>query len=263
MARKFKRMLVVSDFHSGHEVGLTPPKWNPMLDDPEWPGYTMAQYRATLYGNFLAMLEPLKPIDICVANGDLIDGRGDRTGGSEVIVMDRILQGKMAAHVLREIGAPKLYITRGTDYHTGTEENWEELVAEELNAERIGDVINLDVNGLMFNFRHHVGGSQTPIGRATPLLREVLWNTLWHDRQDFPQADVIVRSHVHYNAVFGQPGQLVMTTPALQGYGTRYGERRLSGIIDFGLVHFDISEDGEYTWQVHTASFPIPSTSVA
>ena len=252
MGRKFKRMLVISDFHCGHEVGLTPPRWN-----PEYAADHMTQYRAFMWDQFSKAVKALQPIDILVANGDLIDGRSTKTGSLELIVLDRELQAKMAVDIIRFIGAPKVYITRGTDYHVGNEESWENLVANDLNAERIGDVISLDVNGLMFNLRHHVGGSQTPIGRTTPLARELVWNALWAQHKGFPQADVIVRSHVHYHSYAGFPGCLAMTTPALQGYGTRYGERRLSGLIDMGITHFDIVSKGEWSWRAQIFPFPI------
>lgn len=253
MARKFRRVLVISDFHCGHEVGLTPPKWN-----PEYAADHMTQYRAYMWKQFATAVQALKPIDVLVCNGDLVDGRSEKTGGLELIVLDRALQAKMAVEVIKFCEAKKVFVTRGTDYHVGKEESWENLVANDLGAERIGDVINLDVEGLMFNFRHHIGGSQTPIGRTTPLARELVWNALWAQHKGFPQADVIVRSHVHYHSFAGFPGCLAITTPALQGYGTRYGERRLSGLIDFGFVYFDIANREEWSWKARVFPFPIP-----
>ena len=63
-------------------------------------------------------------------------------------------------------------------------------------------------------------------------------------------ANVIIRSHVHYHEFSGNPTHIAMTTPALQGWGSKYGERQCSGIVDIGLVQFDISE-GEYSWKCH------------
>ena len=255
---KSKRVLIVSDFHCGHEVGLTPPEWN-----PSYAADHMSKYRSYMWEKFNEEVEALKPIDILVANGDLVDGRGDRQGSLELIILDRQKQAEMAAQIISGLGAKSLYMTRGTDYHVGPEESWENLVADKLNAERIGDVINLDVNGLTMNFRHHIGGSQTPIGRTTPLAREAVWNVLWSVRQGFPLADVIVRSHVHYHSFVGGPGWLALTTPGLQGYGTRYGERRLSGLIDWGIVVFDVVDKNDFTWEAITFPFPFPETSKA
>lgn len=251
-----KRVVVVSDFHCGHEVGLTPPGSNRFADHS-------SEYRTYMWDRYVETIEELKPIDVLIANGDLIDGRGERAGSTELIVVDRMAQAEMAADCIRVTNAGSVYVLRGTDYHVGYEESWENLVAERTGAARIGDIISLDVNGLMFNFRHHIGGSQTPIGRATPLTREAAWNALWNARQGFPLADVIVRSHVHYHTYAGGPGWLAMTTPGLQGYGTRYGERRMSGLIDFGLVWFDVESKERFAWRAKTFPFPIPKPSVA
>jgi len=251
--RKFKRVLVISDFHCGHELGLTPSKWNPDYADDH-----SGKYRDYMWTTFINTVRELQPIDILVANGDLIDGRGERSASLELIVLDRSHQAMMAAEVINSCDAKKKFITRGTDYHVGDAESWEDLVSERVGAERVGDIINIDINGLMFSFRHHIGGSQTPIGRSTPLTREAVWNALWSVRQGFPQADVMIRSHVHYHAFTGGPGWLAMTTPGLQGYGTRFGERRMSGLIDFGLIYFDITSRDDFEWHSICWPFPIP-----
>jgi len=258
MKKKSKRLVVISDFHCGHEVGLTPTQWNP---DPTRDA--MSEYRAYMWRTVCQEIDRLRPIDIVVANGDLIDGRSERTGGNDLIVLDRLIQCDMAAVVIRRCDAGKTYILRGTDYHVGYDESYEDLVSEKVGAERVGDVMNIDVNGLMFNFRHHIGGSQTPIGRTTPLLRESVWNALWNVRKGFPLADVIVRSHVHYCAYVGGPDWLAMTTPGLQGYGTRHGERRLSGIIDWGVTVFDVTNRRDFSWAPIVYPFPYPEPAKA
>jgi len=259
--RKAKRVLVISDTHCGHEVGLTPPAWNFECDNEH-----SSKYRNYIWDAYTKAVQEIQPIDLVVANGDLIDGRGERSGSTELITVDRRAQAKMAAECIKIAGAPRAILTRGTDYHVGHEESWEDLVADFSKTDgrevEIGDIRNVNINGLVFNFRHHIGGSQTPVGRATPLTREAAWNALWHARQGFELSDVLVRSHVHYHTYVGGPGWLAMTTPGLQGYGTRYGERRLSGIIDLGFVYFDVVGKQEYTWQSVTFPFPLPEPSV-
>lgn len=251
-----KRLVVVSDFHCGHEVGLTPPTWNTQHNN------RMYGYRANQWNAYSEILESLKPIDVLVANGDLIDGRGERTGGVELIEPDRTEQVSMAVKSILVAEAKKIFITRGTDYHVGKAESWENLIAKEVGAKRIGDVINVDVEGTVFNFRHHLGTSQTPVGRATGLLKEGIWNQLWELRGR-PGADVMVRSHVHYHTYVGDPRMLVLTTPALQGFGSRFGERRMSGIIDWGVVYFDVHGEKDYQWRAIVKPYEFPATVVA
>jgi len=256
MAKKAKRVLVLSDFHAGHEVGLTPPEWNIGM-----PGDQMVQYRAEMWSRFEEALKMVGIPDVLVVNGDMVDGRGERSGSVELLHLDRGVQVDMASEIINRAKAKSIILTRGTDYHVGIAESWEDRIAENVGAERIGDVINADINGLVMNFRHHLGNSQTPVGRAGPLAREATWNALWNVRQGFPLADVIVRSHVHHHTYTGGPGWLALTTPALQGYGTRYGERRMSGIIDWGIVVFDITSKENYTWKAITFPFPYPQTT--
>lgn len=257
------RLFVGADFHCGHEVGLTPPKWNPVTAEPNPKLDGMTDYRATMWSRFEKALEPFRPFDGAILNGDLIDGRGDRIGGTEEVFVGRDIQADMAADVIRFIGAKENWITRGTDYHVGPIENWEDQIAGKVNAQ-VGDILKVDVNGVVFNARHHIGGSQVPHGRGTALLRDWMWDRLWADAQEnYTKADVILRSHVHYCIMIQQPGILAMTTPGLQGYGTRYGERRLSGIIHFGFVVFNIANREDFSCKVKTIPFPLPLPHVA
>ena len=257
-----KRVLILSDTHCGHEVGLTPPKWNPQY--PEFPALQkMSDYRAYLWDKFKSELDEWRPFDVCIADGGMIDGRGERIGGTEEIFVDRVQQVEMAAEILETVRAKELYVARGTDYHVGPYENFEDGIGKLVDVTRTGDVLNIDIAGLMFNVRHHVGGSQVPHGRATALLRDWSWNIIWSSMQEFPKADVIIRAHVHYHLAVDQPGSLAMTTPGLQGYGTRYGERRLSGLIHFGFILFDINSKEDFAWTKRIFPFPRPPVSVS
>jgi hypothetical protein len=257
-----KRVLIVSDTHCGHDVGLTPPKWNPQY--PEFPALQkMSDYRAYLWDRFKTELDEWRPFDVCIANGDLIDGRGERIGSTEEIFVDREEQVQMATEVLETVGAKELYITRGTDYHVGPYENFEDTVGKNLNAVRVGDILNIEVAGMLFNVRHHIGGSQVPHTRATAILREWLWNIVWASTEEFPKADAVIRSHVHYHIAVQQPGSIGLITPGLQGYGTRYGERRMSGLIHFGFVLFDITSKEDYAWTSRIFPFPRPPVTVS
>ena len=141
----------------------------------------------------------------------------------------------------------KVVCTYGTAYHTGDGEDFENLVASDLNA-KIGSHEWVDVEGVMFDLKHHCASSSVPHGRHTGVARDRLWNVLWNERAMSPKADVIVRSHVHYYDFCGGVNWLGLTTPALQGLGTKYGSRRCSGTVDFGFLVFECNK-GAYTWK--------------
>ena len=63
-----------------------------------------------------------------------------------------------------------------------------------------------------------------------------------------PRADIILRGHVHYYSYCGTPDKLCMTLPALQGMGSKYGAKECEGLIDWGMVLFEVEDDGSYRW---------------
>ena len=239
--RKSKRVVIVSDLHCGHVSGLTPPghmsgdKRHHTFQDQAWKAYTK-------------MLKELQPIDILVANGDLIDGKEHKTSG-ELLTNSITAQVRLATECLKEADAKKILVTRGTWFHV-TPDDAEDILRDNDLKATVKDQIWLDVNGVCFHIRHFVHGSQLPHGRFTAVSRERLQNLLWSEIGIAHKADVIIRSHVHYHVFCGTHEYLAMTTPSLQGW-TKYGSRKMSSTVDWGMVHFDVNEKGEYSWEPH------------
>jgi len=218
-----KKVLIIGDIHAGHRAGLTPPEWqNSPKQAEQWNAYK-------------TIIESVGPVDILVVNGDSIDGKGERSGGTEIIVPDRHEQGEVAEHCIRQIKTKDILMTYGTPYHAGTEEDFEGPIANRLGAE-IRDMLEFTVEGVNFNVKHKIGGSSIPHGRATPIAREKLWNMLWEEMEVQQKAHILIRSHVHYYTFTGAVNWLGFTTPALQGFGSKFGARQCSGIVDFGMV---------------------------
>jgi hypothetical protein len=162
--------------------------------------------------------------------------------------MDRDEQAEMAEEPIKLPRAKHIVMSYGTAYHSGKTEDWENQIAKAVGAAKIGSEDTIEVNGLLINYRHHVGSSTIPHGRHTAIAKEVLWNQLWSLRGEYPRADVLIRSHVHYHRYAGAADWLAFTTPCLQGYGTKYGGRRMSGTIDLGVVWLDVYSKDKYTW---------------
>jgi len=239
----------MSDTHCGHLVGLTHPDYQPHFKRGSLKQKT--EYARGVYWDWFAEeVEKLRPIDFLIFNGDAIDGKGERSGGTEQLEPDRRVQVKMAAEVLKFVNVPSVVMSYGTPYHTGVEEDWEALVAEEFHAD-ISSHDSRSVNGLIIDYKHHIGGSQSPMSRASALSRENVWNILWAEHGEFPRAHVLIRSHVHYHSYAGGYNWFAMTLPALQGYGSKFGARKMSGTVDFGFVSIDIEDQKEYSWQSH------------
>ena len=245
-----KRVLAIADLHSGHNLGLTPPKYDFEEDTAHYA------VRSEIWGWYDALVKRLRP-DIVIVDGDCIDGRGEKSGGTELLFTDRLKQCKVATKALKAIPRnPKFFMAYGTGYHTGDYEDFENIIADNIEAEKIGAEDTISVNGLNINYRHHIGRSGIPHGRHTAVAKEKLWNNIWSERGEYPKADIILRAHVHYHNFCGGPGWLAMTLPALQGYGSKYGARKVTGTVDVGMVHFDIWSREKWEWKAHILRFP-------
>ncbi len=216
---------MLGDLHCGHKLGLTPPdwwsKWTPNEVKQAWDEYK----NAALQG----------PFDFVVVNGDAIDGKGTRSGGTEHITVDRFEQGDMAVAAIRAVvpeGVP-IYMTYGTPYHVGMEEDMENIVAQELGA-HIENRLEMKVEQVLFDIRHFISSSSVPYGRGTALLKELVWNVLNADACMANRADVVVRSHVHYSLRVQDGKQQAITLPALQLKGSKFGAKKCSGKVHFG-----------------------------
>ena len=249
-----KRVLVMSDLHCGHLVGLTPPQWHIREGSPDnltkRQKYSVIQEE--MWELYCKNLRRFKPFDLVVVNGDAIDGKGDRSGGTEQITTDREEQCDMAKVCIRRAlsKGTKLVMTYGTPYHTGVDEDHEGTIARDFGA-KIGSHEWVEAGGVVFDFKHKVGGSQIPHGRSTAINRDALWSNLWAKTGNTPESDVLIRSHVHYHTRTFDPSFKPyhrMTTPALQGMGSKYGARQCSGLVHMGFLvfgcdrgHYDLS----------------------
>lgn len=245
---RFKRIVACGDMHCGHRTGLTPRKWEKVSEQDQ----KYQDIRRECRDFYVPFIEKLKPIHVFIHNGDGVEGKGIRSGGTELIWTDRTAQKSMFVENLKAADANHYVLTYGTPAHVGTDEDWESEAVDVMQAGGYDIDISgqqwITVNGTTFDIKHKVGASTIPHGRSTPQKREQLWNLIWADIGEQPRADIILRSHVHYFDYSGTPTYLAMTLPALQGQGTKYGSRQCSGVVDFGIVWFDCYEDGTYTW---------------
>lgn len=239
------RLMVLADTHCGHLFGLTPPTWQLGSNVFDTPRDKAGKVQKAMWEWFSARVEALRPIDSLICNGDMIDGKGPRSGSTELITSARDDQCSMATEIIEYIHASKVHMIYGTPYHVGTEEDWEAIVAEQVDAD-IGSHEWYEEQGIIIDCKHKVGSSIIPHGRHTAPAREGLWNSLWAERALQPRARILIRSHVHYHTYCGDRTRLIMTTPCLQAH-TKFGSRMCTGTIDLGFVIIDIV-DGVFNW---------------
>lgn len=241
-----KRILILADLHCGHRAGLTPSEWHYQSDNPDKAKWVKQQKEC--WDWYVGDMEMLKPIDILFFLGDAIDGDGKKNNGIELIEPDRNEQVKMAVQCLQVPQAPKIVMVRGTGYHTGQSEDYEDLIARELSAKaivKIGDHEWPIVNGITFDLKHKTSKTILPYTQGTSLCKDKLLNLLWHERDGQPNAQVLLRGHIHTYHESGDEDYKAISCPALQGWGSRYGARECSGIVKFGYIWCDVHEGVE------------------
>jgi len=249
---KRPRILFPADPHCGSNVGLTPPAYqykyysNPTTEEHKKRNkWAILQKEAWEW--YINTLNALKPIDKAFVMGDLNDGDGSRSGGTELITTDRKVQICMAIECLEPIEAGGWVFVYGTPYHTGTKEDWETDVAHYFKS-KIGSHEWEKVNGCVFDLKHHQSATRNP---ATSLYNEIIDNREWAILGEQPKADVLVRAHTHRFAELELEDCTAFSTPALQTYGTKFGSRRCSRKVQFGLVAVDVWPDGVIQKHVH------------
>lgn len=247
-----KRVLLTGDFHCGHFAGLTPHGYQVNENHPTLAIF--AQFQRETWTWFENTINRLKPFHAAIYNGDLIDGRGDRSGSTELITSDRHEQADMAKHIIRMVHAKKNYITYGTPYHTGNSEDFETGIANSFGA-AIGGELNISVDGVILNIKHKTGGSQALGGVATAPLKATYWSELWAEKEKRPKADYVIRSHTHHYVNVEMSDRHVIVLPALQGAMTKFGERQMDKIVDYGFGYLDIFQDGSHQF---TPVFYVP-----
>lgn len=253
MAKTTKRIILMGDTHCGHVAGLTPPdfQWRMGREDGDERSERIAQAQNAAWSWYTRRARAIGPVYAVFGNGDFIDGQGKKSGGTENVTNDLNKQCNMALQALRVWKTDRYVLTRGTAYHTGTEHDYEDSIAERLDA-TIHDHCWPEVNGLVFDLKHHLGSSATPHGRHTAIAKDRLWNVLWNQDDAQPKARFIVRSHVHYHihagGVDANGPWVALTLPALQLANTKFGSRRCSGTVNFGFVVVDVDKNGGFQW---------------
>jgi len=240
-----KKILFMSDLHCGSVVGLTPDEIN-----YRFPG-RYQEYRATMWHEYLRMLDRVGRVDYLVVVGDSVDGTARRSRFGELLLYDPDEQCECAVKCIERVSCSEIYMVNGTSYHVEYNQMpLEKRVALSLGA-KIDDILHFKVYDTLFRVRHFVPGSTVPYGRATPLFKEKVWNILKSARGMEDKADVHIFGHRHSFEYIGDADGVAISLPCLQGMGSQYGKQKCTGTIDFGMLDFTVTEES-YTWQAHT-----------
>lgn len=199
-----KRALLVGDLHVGSYYGLCSPTW--VLDGGGL--YTANSGQKYLHSCWNHMIKEMPYCDVAVLNGDLIDGRGLFRGtiSSDRVTPNVLEQAREAVRVLtplkKKVG--KFYIISGTESHDQQGGEAANLIGELLGAEKYSsgtyavDSAFIRIGGFNIHAQHTMDTSVVPFYRANQMGRLMMLAALLGRKCDELDADLIVRSHVHY-----------------------------------------------------------------
>jgi hypothetical protein len=229
------RILCASDFHCGHDHGLTPPEyWYSEDRDAE-----TALWQQDLWNWYVKQITQTPP-DVVLVTGDAIDGRGFLSGGVEQITTDLRLQAKMASEALRLCNTNRISVIRGSGYHVGRDTNIEDFIADGLGVS-VTDSEYYSLEGTILHARHKISRSGIPHGRFTPSAKAAMWNQIAANRNQALKADILIRGHVHYFTRIEDEHSIALTCPAMCGK-TRYGNQECDGLTTTGLLWIELEQ---------------------
>ncbi len=238
-----KRVVALADFHCGHRAGLTPPDWWQSVGRSDW-----GTIQRETWNEYSALAEEYHSPDLLIVNGDMIDGRGTISGGTELITTSLREQTEMAAECIRIWNAKRVICTIGTGYHVSfAGEDWEEQLEDLLGADVKSHPAIL-VDGVVFDVKHYSHGSSLPHLRSNGLGRDWLTTKMWAIRGERPDADIILRAHRHYFSFAGDDSWLGIIQPGLQAAATKFGARQCDGTVDWGIIVFEVADGILLSW---------------
>jgi len=242
--KKQQNWLLLGDLHVGSRTGLSNDPGNPIQEELYSRWNDCRRYIKTLN---------VGSLDAVVCNGDAIDGPDRKS--HDIDNPDMLSQAEEAAELLASYDAKEYYVIAGTGYHTGVDgQDIERHVAKCLQAlgktAHYYDNLSVSING-WFNLwcRHFINASQVPHGRSTAQARKKYWKVL-NEAIDAKGGgrvaewpDLTVFSHVHYYNYQEDAFGAVMSLPAWQASGGKYGSRICGGHIDIGSVLLTVGKD--------------------
>jgi hypothetical protein len=252
-----KRIVVVSDMHVGSKYAVSPPVVT-ISESPSFSETTTQKatsIRLQLFEKWKEVTQKYQAPDVLVINGEPIEGTNYKHP-SEVWSVNLFDQINAAKQLVQMFNAKKIYVTRGSDYHAlVNDQHFEDYFAQLIGAEKIGskytqEVLNLSINGRLFNFAHHLPSTLVFQYRSTALARELAMLKL-NASHFFPKgldADVVVRSHVHYFWVIQTTSHIGMITPCWKLEDWYMRRKGAGATSDIGAVQFTVSADGVIDW---------------
>lgn len=253
-----KRVLLISDMHTGSCCGLIPRK-----AVVEGMHITPNRHQKQLLAGWEDMCKNCGPLDVAICNGDLIDGPQRLEDGKFVVTTDFVVQCEWAAQLLNMIPANKFYLTRGTDYHSVRGVCSEEYIATILREKYqrravYKQELKVKIGKAIIVANHHIGVS-TSWYRATAIARDLLLYDL--NLEEYGPVNLVVRSHAHYFVQVDFGSKTGVVTPCWQIRSSYATKKNLVSPTKIGYLIAEINDDcDELTIDIRKKFYKVSQT---
>jgi hypothetical protein len=206
-----KSIVVISDGHIGSTVGLCPKEGVEVVDKgrymPNKYQLTLLKYWRHFWREFVPENTRGSSEVFLELNGDMIDGVHHKT--VNIISSSWEVQESAAVDMILEIKEicpvkfKQTFVVKGTEAHVEAAGQSEERIAKAIGAtpNELGEYASyqwwLDVDGLIFQFAHHIGVTSSAAYESSAPMREMVSGLVEAAQWGRQIPDVFVRSHRH------------------------------------------------------------------
>jgi len=239
-----KRILVVSDLHTGSNVALMPDEVVIEPSDKQRAQKIEANIlQKSLFKNWQTMIDDVGRVDGCFVLGDSCDGSNQKSRGFELWTSNLHQQVSTAVDLLSMIRTNRYYGVQGSYYHVGENTSSDLAVIESLEKCKtsFGTDLVVTVGGKRMHLAHEISFSQSPVSKFTALQRELTNATIY--KQFFGTFDLILRGHIHESRMIQDMHGLVAVAPCWKMRDAYAAKKGLSIAPQIGYLLLTIGNE--------------------
>lgn len=253
------RAVVLSDIHSGDAYGLCNPAQIPK-------GKKQAKEVAKkLFDWYVAKVGEIGRVDAIILPGELIEGSGDKDT-IDLWTTDPEEQADACADLLCMWDCNVFFACYSSAYHDGRTTNTDHMLIRELKARGkqadIKTVQRLIFDEVKVNVMHYVGGSSTPYGFASQLMKAGVTDVVRGAGRGYAFADLYLRGHTHTPGHAGNRMLTVINCPTLKWPLGRFGRKIDRPWYGMGLTDLEF-EGRDWDWHSHDFEYVLPEEKYA
>ncbi len=224
-------IIILGDTHVGSRYGIWPPD---ALDDEggRWESNKYQKYLWECWQHVWGIWLPQQvgnTTRIILHLGDAVEGVNPK---AELIATEETTQVRAAQKLLEDhVKGASVLMCAGTIFHAGKSAQWDNAVGQAIRAVPADGTqryarwdIWADVDGVLIQASHHIGGASADISEFTPLIGEYNATALAAGRLGYPMPSVMLRGHSHWFRRIDPDERVLVACSSWQAL-TPYGRR--------------------------------------